>query len=160
MTNELLIYIATFLHAYLRILKPGGVKALAAENAALRHQRAILTRGRKRAPNLELRDRVVLGLVVELISKHRLHKIAALIKPKTLLKFHHNLVKKKYQDLYSHKTKTKPGPKVLPQDVINAIVEMKTLNLSFGCRKIAQMINHYFNQNVSHQQVYRILIRL
>lgn len=156
--NELLIYISSFIHAYLKTLQPGGTKALAAENAALRHQLAILTRGKKRAPNTELRDRILLGLMIDLVSSKRIEKIAAILKPKTLLKFHKDLVNKKYHEIYSRKTKRKPGPKGLSKEIKQAIAEMKQQNPSFGCRKIAQMINHYFNQNISHQQVYRILI--
>ncbi len=89
--NALVLYIASFVHAYLRIIKPGGVKALAAENAALRHQLAIIIRGRKRAPNLELRDRILLGLMIDLIKDKRLNKVAVLLKPKTLLRWQASL---------------------------------------------------------------------
>ncbi len=157
--SELLIYISSFLHSYLRVLQPGGAKALAAENAALRHQLAIITRGRKRAPNLELRDRILLGLMVELVADKRLEKIAAILKPKTLLKFHKSLVDQKYKDMYSNKTRGKPGPKALPKEIVKIIIEMKQRNPPFGCRKIAQMVNFYFDLNICHNQVYRILIQ-
>ena len=41
------------------LLKPGGAKALVAENFLLRHQLLILRRARQRAPNLRFSDRLL-----------------------------------------------------------------------------------------------------
>jgi len=49
-----------------KLLRPGGVRAVAAESLLLKHQLLISNRSRHRAPNLTTLDRVVLGLVVSL----------------------------------------------------------------------------------------------
>jgi hypothetical protein len=43
-------------------MRPGGVRAVVAESLLLKHQLVIGSRARRRAPNLNLFDRFVLGL--------------------------------------------------------------------------------------------------
>jgi putative transposase len=45
-----------------KLLRPGGVRAVAAESLLLKHQLLISNRSRRRAPNLTTLDRFVLGL--------------------------------------------------------------------------------------------------
>jgi hypothetical protein len=106
-----------------RILRPGGVKAVIAENLMLKHQITILQRSRKRAPNLEMSDRVVLGWLSLVVSPNRLRSISVVVKPATLLKFHRAMVKRKYQRLYGHSGQRRPGPKGPSKELIAAIVE-------------------------------------
>ena len=91
------------------------------------------------------------------ISLKRLSRIAIAIKPVTLLKFHRALVKRKYQLLFSNKSKRKPGPKGPGKELINAIVEMKRHNRRFGCRRIAMQILKAFGLEVSKDLVRHIL---
>ena len=42
-----------------KLLRPGGVRAVAAESLILKHQLVIVGRSRRRAPNLTSFDRVV-----------------------------------------------------------------------------------------------------
>lgn len=99
-----LIELAThFLLTLLKLCKPGGVKALIAENIALRQQLITLSRKRNRAPRLTTQHRWLFGLVTGFITHSRLHKIAIVLKPATLLKFHKDLVKRKYKLLYYNK---------------------------------------------------------
>ena len=44
-----------------KLLRPGGVRAVAAESLLLKHQLLISNRPRRRAPNLTTRDRFVLS---------------------------------------------------------------------------------------------------
>ncbi len=65
--RELLILAIHLLAAVAKLLRPGGVRALAAESLLLRHQLLISNRSRRRAPNLTPVDRLVLGLTTLLL---------------------------------------------------------------------------------------------
>ncbi len=69
-------------------IRPGGMKAVISENLLLKQQIITLTRQRSRAPRLTSFDRLLFGYLTFIISKKRLHKIAVILKPATLLKFH------------------------------------------------------------------------
>ena len=95
-----------------KLFRPGGVRAVAAESLLLKHQLLISNRSRHRAPNLSTLDRVVLGLTTRLVSPRRIPKLGALIKPATLLKFHKALVDRKCRLLFSSSShRRKAGPK-------------------------------------------------
>ena len=46
----------------IRLLRPGGLRAVVAESTLVRHQLLILHRSRKSAPNLRVSDRIIAGL--------------------------------------------------------------------------------------------------
>src|SRR5437899_4144507 len=125
-----------------RLLRPGGAKALVAENLLLKHQLLILRRSRQRAPNLRSSDRVLFGLGLLFLSPRRLVHTAILIKPSTLLRCHRALTKLKFKWLYSSGRQHKPGPKGPGPDLIQAIVELKRRNpasgLSQDCAAVGQ----------------------
>jgi hypothetical protein len=62
--RELLILAIHLLATFAKLLRPGGVRAIAAESLLLKHQVLISNRSRHRAPSLTTLDRVVLGLGV------------------------------------------------------------------------------------------------
>ncbi|MGH8317372.1 MAG: hypothetical protein ACREUL_05245 [Steroidobacteraceae bacterium] len=63
--------------------------------------------------------------------------------PATLLRFHKALVDRKYRRLFSSAgTRRKPGPKGPTEDLIRAIVALKSRNPSFGYQRIAQQLSH------------------
>ncbi len=119
-----------------------------AENLALKQQLIALNRRNRRSPKLTLFERFLYGLLAFVIGEQRIHKIAVILKPATIRKFHRALLKKKYSPLFSNKSKTKPGPKGGSQELINAIVEMNQRNPRFGCPRIAQKINLAFGLGV------------
>ena len=90
--RDLLILALHLLVTVARLLRPGGVRAIAAESLVLKHQLLISNRSRHRAPNLTTLDRVVLGLTTLFVSPRRIPKLGALLKPATLFKFHKALV--------------------------------------------------------------------
>jgi transposase InsO family protein len=156
--RELLILAVHVLVTCAKLLRPGGVRAVAAESLVLKHQLLISNRSRQRAPNLTSVDRVVLGLTTLLISPGRIPKLGALVKPSTLLKFHKALVDRKYRLLFSSSShRRKPGPKGPSAELIAAIVEMKRRNPRFGCVRIAQQISHAFGVQVDKDVVRRVL---
>jgi hypothetical protein len=57
--------VLTLLHvavAAVRLCRPGGVRAVIAENLLLKQQLIVLRRARRRAPNLTWSDRLFLGI--------------------------------------------------------------------------------------------------
>jgi hypothetical protein len=59
---HLLILAVHLLATIAKLMRPGGVRAVVAESLLLKHQLVIGSRARRRAPNLNLFDRFVLGL--------------------------------------------------------------------------------------------------
>jgi len=143
-----------------KLLRPGGVRAVAAESLLLKHQILISNRSRQRAPNLTTLDRVVLGLTTLLVSPRRMPKLGALIRPATLFKLHKALVDRKYCLLFSSVyRRRKPGPKGPSAELIAAIIELKRRNPRFGCVRIAQQISNAFGVDIDKDVVRRVLAR-
>jgi hypothetical protein len=124
---ELLVHLIVSL---VRLLKPGGMKIVMAETMIMKQQLIVMNRGRARAPKLGTSDRFIFGLLAHFIHEKRLHKVAVIIRPATILSFHKALVKRKYSRLYSNKTKKKPGRKGQDQALIDIVIEMKARNPS------------------------------
>jgi hypothetical protein len=98
---------ALFIHLIvncLRLMRPGGARAVVAESLLAKHQMVILNRGRERAPNLWPMDRVIAGLCTLFIRPSRLLRIAVVLKPSTLLAFHAMSVQRKYRQMFSPET--------------------------------------------------------
>ena len=158
--RELLILAIHLLVTLVKLLRPGGVRAVAAESLLLKHQLLISNRSRHRAPNLTTVDRVMLGLTTLFVNPRRIPKLGALVKPATLLKFHQALVERKYRLLFSSRhRRRKPGPKGPSAALIAAIVELKRRNPRFGCVRIAQQIAHAFGIELDKDVVRRVLAK-
>jgi hypothetical protein len=67
----------------------------------------------------------LLGFWSLFLSPHHILRVAIIIKPSTLLRFHEALKKRKYQLLFSSHKNGKPGPKGPSMELIQAIIEMK-----------------------------------
>src|SRR3954453_15628620 len=130
--RDLIILVAHAIATVLKLLRPGGVRAVIAESVFAKHQLLILNRSRRRAPNLRHLDRLIAGFCSLWIKPSRLRRTAIALKPVTVLNFHHALVQRKYRLLFSSKTKTKPGPKGPAKHLIRGIVEMKTSKSDLG----------------------------
>jgi putative transposase len=155
----LFILVVHFLVTLARMAKPGGVRAVAAESLAVKHQLLIMKRSRRRSPNLTAWDRAILGFCTLLVSSRRLSKMAVILKTSTLLRLHRALVKRKYRLLYTPRRGGRPGPKGPSSELIDAVMEMKQRNPYFGCRKIAEQISSAFGIALNKDVVRRILIR-
>ena len=151
---ELLIHLIV---SFVRLLKPGGMKAVIAETMIMKQQLIVMNRGRGRVPKLGTSDRFLFGLLAHFIDEKRLHKVAVIIRPATILSFHKALVKRKYSKLYSNKTKKKPGRKPQDQILIDLVIEMKKRNPSFGYGRISMQIFNAFGTTISRFTVGRIL---
>src|SRR5213594_1458414 len=122
-----------FLHEIVTIIRlgqPGGLRSVVAEFVFMRHQVLILNRGRKRAPNLRASDRIIAGLCTLLMRPARVLRSAIVLRPSTLLRFHHMLIKRKYRLLFSPNERRRPGPKGPTKELIDAVVETKRRNPS------------------------------
>jgi putative transposase len=153
-------FLILLVHLFLtvaRLTKPGGLRSVVLESVLLRHQLLILNRGRKRAPNLGARDRLIAGFCTLFIRKTRLLRSSIVLKPSTLLNLHHVLKKRKYRLLFSPKRSQRPGPKGPTKELIDAIVEMKRRNPVWGCPRIAEQIALAFGIHVDKDLVRRIL---
>jgi transposase InsO family protein len=146
-----------FLATLAKLIRPGGGRAVIAENLLLKQQLIIHGRSRQRAPNLTTRDRALLGFWSLFLNPRRIARSAIIIKPSTLLRLHNALKKRKYRLLYSPGGGRTPGPKGPSREIIKAIVEMKQRNPRFGCPRIAQQINLAFSLGLNKDTVRRIL---
>lgn len=68
----------------IRLARPGGLRSVVAESILMRHQVLILSRDRKRAPNLRSSDRIIAGLCTLLMRPARVLRSAVVLKPSTL----------------------------------------------------------------------------
>jgi len=139
------------------LLRQGGMKALIAENLILKQQLFLLTRSRKRAPNLSPLDRFLLGLWTIFLDPRRIKRAAFLVQPSTLFRCHQALIKWKYRLLFSSRKGGKPGPKGPSRHLIELVLEMKRRNPRFGCPKIAAQIFKTFALPLDKDVVRRIL---
>jgi transposase InsO family protein len=67
------------------------------------------------------------------------------------------LVQQKYRLLFSPKRVRRPGPKGPTKELIDAVVEMKRRNRTWGCKRIAQQIAVAFGVDIDKDVVRRIL---
>jgi hypothetical protein len=143
-----------------KVCGAGGVRAVIAENLLLKQQLMMLRRGRQRAPNLTLSDRLLFGFGSLFLHPGRIRKLAIAIRPSTLLAFHQALVCRKYRRLFSSKgSPKKPGPKGPDEELVRAIVELKSRNPRFGCPRIARIVTQTFGIEIDRNVVHRVLAK-
>jgi putative transposase len=70
--RDLLLLAIRLLVIFAKLLRPGGVRALAAESGLFKRHLVISNRCRQRAPNLTTLDRFVLGLITQFVSPRRI----------------------------------------------------------------------------------------
>ncbi len=104
------------------------MRAVIAETLVIKHQLVILNRSRRRAPNLTAAERIVMGLCTLFMNPSRIRKVAAALKPATLLAFHRALKERKYRRHFSPQRRGKPGPKGPSKELVQAIVGLCQTN--------------------------------
>ena len=85
---HLLILAVHLLCIIAKLVRPGGVRTVVAESLVLKQPLLISSRSRRRAPNLNSFDRSVLGLGSLFVTPSRIPKLAVILKPRTLFRFH------------------------------------------------------------------------
>ena len=113
--RDLVILAIHLLVTFAKLLRPGGVRAVAAESLLLKHQLLISNRARKRAPNLTPGDRFILGLTTLFVRPSRIAKLGALIKPATLFTRRWSIASIACS-FPRHRIAANPAPKVLPRN--------------------------------------------
>ena len=155
----LFLLFAHMLATIVKLLRPGGAKALVSENLLLKQQLLIIGRSRKRAPNLTPLDRLYLGLLAIILGPRRTKRSAIILRPSTFHRFQEALKKRKYRLLYSSKRRGRPGPKGPCLELIQLILEMKQRNPKFGCPRIALEISRTFGIDIDKDVVRRVLAK-
>jgi putative transposase len=113
----------------LRVFGGGSsVAALEVENAVLRHQLAVLRRTVERPPLLR-RDRVLLAAASTLLPRERWSVF--LVTPQTLLRWHRELVKKKWS--YRRRSAGRPP---LDRELGELVLRLGKENPRWGCLRI------------------------
>ena len=155
--RDLVILLVHVIVTLSRLLGPGGSRAVVAESVLVKQQLLILNRSRQRAPSLRASDRFVAGLCTLFMQPTRVIRSAIVLKPSILLNFHQTLRKRKYRILFSPKRGRKPGPKGPSRELIDAIVNTKQRNPSWGCPRIAQQVVLAFGVSIDRDIVRRVL---
>ncbi len=151
------ILIVHLLVTLVKLLLPGGVRTIVAENMALKQQLITLKRKQKRCPKLSSFERFFFGFIANLTGKHCVYHYAVVIKPATILRFRKALIKRKYHKLFTNKTTRKPGKMPPEQWIVDLVIEIKQKNPTFGYGRIAMQIHQAFSVEVSRYTVGRIL---
>jgi putative transposase len=105
-----------------------SVAALELENAVLRHQLSVSGRAVKR-PRLRRRDRLLLAAVSTLLPRERWSVL--LVSPQTLLRWHRELVARKW----THRRRL-PGRPPLDPSVRELVLRLARENSRWGCLRI------------------------
>ena len=143
-----------------KLSRPGGARSVIAESLLLKHQLIVSGRSRRRTPPLTTLDRFVFGLTTFFVSRRRVEKLAAILKPATLLRFHRALVDWKYRRLFSStETRRKPGPKGPTEEIVAVILQIKLRNPRFGNQRIAAQISRAFAVQIDKDVVRRVLAK-
>ena len=137
--RDLIILLVHLVVTLAQFMGPGGLRSVVAESVLVKHQLLILNRSRHRSPNLRASDRIVAGVCALLMRPARVIRSAVVLRPSTILDFHRTLRTRKYRLLFSPKRR-RTGPKGLSKALVDAIVEMKRRNPTWGSPRIAQQI--------------------
>ena len=155
--RDLVILFVHVIVTLARFFGPGGIRSVVAESVLIKQQLLILNRSRHRSPSLRSSDRLVAGLCALFIRPARLVRSAIVLKPSTLLSLHQALRNRKYQLLFSPRRRRRPGPKGPSRELIEAVVETKQRNPTWGSPRIAQQITLAFGIPIDKDIVRRIL---
>jgi putative transposase len=143
--RDLVILFVHLLMIAARLASPGVFRTVVAESVIVKHQLLTLNRSRQRAPHLRFSDRLVAGWCALFMRPSRLIRSAIVLKSSTLLHLHQILTQGKYGRLFSPQGRRKPGRRGPNRELIEAVVQMKQRNPTWGCPRIAQQIAWAFD---------------
>jgi hypothetical protein len=106
--KSVLLLLTCLVAAIVRIARPGGARAIVAENLLLKQQLLLVARTRQRAPNPRLSERLLFGVLSVFFSPRRVARAGIVVRPSTLLRLHRTLVRRKYRELFIPRTRGKP----------------------------------------------------
>ena len=77
---KLILFISSYITVWLKLLRPSGLRRVAAENISLRQQLIAVTRNQKRAPSLTFWDKICFGILTSMISPNGAVKLSAVLR--------------------------------------------------------------------------------
>jgi putative transposase len=80
-----------------------------AEILILRHQLTVLQRRQPRRPKLNRADRALLATLLSVIPKARRHGLRLLVTPDTILRWHHDIVRRRQAASSAHGSTGRPA---------------------------------------------------
>jgi transposase len=99
----------------------------------LRHQLAVLQRRQPRRPNLEWADRALLATPLAVIPKARRHGLRLLVTPDTVLRWHRNIVRRRWA---SRSKRGRTGRPATRWTIRTLILRLARENPGWGYRRI------------------------
>ena len=93
--RDLFILLGHLLTTIPKLLRQGGVRTVAAENALVKQQLLVAARSRRRTPNFSALDRFLFRSLSLRLGERRVPRVAIILKPSTLLSYHEALKKRK-----------------------------------------------------------------
>src|ERR1035437_9414469 len=104
-----------------------------AEILILRHQLAILQRRQPRRPKLNWADRALLAALLSVIPKARRHRLRLLVTPDTILRWHRDIIRRRWTARSAHGRSGRPATRRNIQALIRRLARE---NPAWGYRRI------------------------
>jgi putative transposase len=104
-----------------------------AEILILRHQLVVLQRRQPRRPNLNWADRALLAALLGVIPKVRRHRLRLLVTPDTIVRWHHDIVRRRWAD---RSMRGKTGRPATRRNIQALVLRLARENPGWGYRRI------------------------
>jgi hypothetical protein len=131
-------------------LLPRSGDARNTEILVLRPQIAVLQR-QVRSPRLTWADRAILAVLTRRVSTARRRQLSLIVTPRTLLRWHADLVKRRW----THRRRTSGCPRTGPA-IRRLVLEMARDNPTWGCRRICSELTG-LGHKVASSTIWEIL---
>jgi hypothetical protein len=104
-----------------------------AEILILRHQLTVLQRRQPRRPKLNWADRALLATLLSVIPKARRHGLPLLVTPDTILRWHHDIVRRRQAASSTHGNTGRPATR---RNIRALVLRLARQNPEWGYRRI------------------------
>jgi putative transposase len=126
---------------YLTISRPFGWLRLSrrseswktAEILLLRHQLTVLQRQAAARPKMDWTDRALVALLLDIIPKQRRAALRLIVTPPTVLRWHRDIVRRRWADKSRHKH---PGRPRVHRNLTTSVLRLAKENPGWGYRRI------------------------
>ena len=133
----------TLRFAYLAVLRVSSWLALLArsdrtkdaEILILRHQLAVLQRRQPCRPKLNWADRALLAVLLGVIPKARRHGLRLLVTPDTILRWHRNIVRRRWA---ARSKRGRTGRPATRRNIKTLVLRLARENPEWGYRRYAE----------------------
>ena len=104
-----------------------------AEILLLRHQLTVLQRQVQGRPRMTWTDRAFIALLINVIPKHRREGLRLIVTPQTILRWHRDIVRRRWADKSRHKH---PGRPRTHRNITASVLRLAKENPAWGYRRI------------------------